>query len=93
VAGLGPLRRIPWLMALDLARVVLRRLREDVAPEDRRRLAAIVRESKGDPRRLTRRDREDLRRIVGGVDHRRLLREAAAAQAPFGTKRLLRGRR
>lgn len=79
---LGPLR---WLALLDVARVAWSHLDEHLAPEDRRRVADLARKSKGDPRRLSPRERDDLKAIAKRLELARLGRDVVPA--------IVRGRR
>jgi hypothetical protein len=90
--ALNPLRRVPWIVVLSVAKVVWERFRNDVKPKDRQELGRIVRKSKGDPRRLTDRERQELLRIVKGIQVSQLRDDVVEQVAPFGTKRLLRRR-
>ena len=71
-------RALPWARIMVIARVVANRVGEDISERDRKRLAAVVRRSKGDPRRLTPAERSDVVRILRQVDLGRLGREVAA---------------
>jgi hypothetical protein len=74
-------RALPWLQIVTIARVVLTELGEDIPPRDRRRLAELVRFSKGDPRRLSTAERREVLRILRQVDVPRLSRAVAKAGA------------
>ena len=89
---LGPAKRVPWILVLTIAKVIYDRFRSDVKPGDRQELGRLVRKSKGDPRRLTARERSELMRIVKAVDVSELRKDVTDQVAPFGTKRLLRRR-
>ena len=89
---LGPAKRVPWILVLSIAKVIYDRFRSDVKPGDRQELGRIVRKSKGDPRKLTARERSELMRIVKAVDVGELRKDVVDQVAPFGTKRLLRRR-
>jgi hypothetical protein len=84
------LRALPWKRILAVARVVLERFSEDIPKKDRQRLAALLRKSKGDPRRLTTAERRELVAIVRQVDVAKLGREVAGMLALARTGRLLR---
>ena len=77
------LRFSPWMRALSVARVALTRLRDDIPKEDRRRLRQVLGHARGNPRRLTDEHKADLRRILGGVDLKRLTKESALAGVPL----------
>ena len=85
-------RALPWGRILAVARIVLDRFADDIPKRDRTRLTALLRKSKGDPRRLTGRERQELLRIVKGVQVGQLRDDIVEQVAPFGTKRLLRRR-
>ncbi|HEX8083786.1 MAG TPA: hypothetical protein VF529_05810 [Solirubrobacteraceae bacterium] len=82
-------RAIPWARILGIARVVLERFSEDIPKKDRARLSAVVRKSKGDPRRLTVAERREIVRIVRQVDVLKLGREVGALLALARSGRLL----
>ena len=74
-------RAIPWARVLAVAKIVADRVGEDIPQKDRKRIAALVRISKGDPRKLTANERRELLRILRKVDYAKLGREVAAAAA------------
>jgi hypothetical protein len=78
---LAAVRALPWKRILLVAQIVLAHLSEDIPTADRRRLAELVRRSKGDPRRLSRAERDDIVRILRRVELGRLGRDLAAATA------------
>ena len=84
------LRRLPWAAILAIAKIVWERFRDDVEPGDRSRLGAIVRKSRGNPWRLTEKERHDLLRILGHVDRTRLARDVAGAASLRRAGRFLR---
>ena len=86
MAAASGVRALPWKRIIAFAQVVLTRLGDDIPPRERKRLAALVRRSKGDPRRLTADERREILRIIRMVDAARLSRELAALGA---TTRLL----
>ena len=61
--ALARFRRVPWLLVFELARVTWTHFSENVSERDRRRVAAILRRTKGDPRKLTMKEKLDLRAI------------------------------
>ena len=73
-----------------VAQVIAHRVDEDVAVNDRRRVGALLRKSKGDPRKLTPAERRELLKILRQVDYRKLGRDIAATAAAAGL--LKRGR-
>ncbi len=84
------LRAVPWGRVLAVARVVLDRFTDDIPKKDRARLTALVRKSKGDPRRLTIAERRELVQILRQLDVAKLGREVAALLALARSGRLLR---
>lgn len=82
------LRALPWLALLEVARTGKQHLDRHLSAADRRRVADIARRSKGDPRRLSDREKSDLRRIARDLDLAAFARDLAPAAA-----RLRSGRR
>ena len=80
------MRALPWARILLIGRIVLERLGEDIPPKDRKRLTTLVRESKGDPRRLSASERREILAILQQVDTKKL---AAAIAKGAGGARLL----
>jgi hypothetical protein len=66
------LRALPWLLLFEVARGVHAHVMETLSPADRRRVAQILRTSKGNPAHVTDRERADLKRIAGKLDLRAL---------------------
>ena len=79
-------RALPWKRIVAMGQIVLIRFGDDIPPRERKRLAELLRRSKGDPRRLSAEERREVVRIIRRVDVARLTRELAAAGA---TSRLL----
>lgn len=79
MAPLARVRTIPWLVLLELARTTKGHVDEHLRAADRRRVAAIARRTRGDVRRLTERDRADLRRIARELNLAVLARDLAPA--------------
>ncbi|MEA2496654.1 MAG: hypothetical protein QOJ29_4565 [Thermoleophilaceae bacterium] len=57
------IRTLPWLALIDVARTTKAHLDEHLSEKDRKRVAAIARRTKGDVRKLTEREKADLKRI------------------------------
>ena len=87
---MAPIRALPWGRIFAIARVALERFSEDIPKKDRTRLAALLRKSNGDPRRLTVAERREVVQIVRQVDVAKLGREGAALLALARSGRLLR---
>lgn len=75
--ALTRLRALPWLALFEVFRTLQGHLAENLSAADRRRVSDIVRKSKGDPRRVSARDREELRRIAGKLNLATLARDLA----------------
>ena len=75
------LRAVPWGRILAVAQIVLTQLGEDISAGDRRRLAELVRRSKGNPSRLTAAERREILAILRQVDVAKLSRAVAKAGA------------
>jgi hypothetical protein len=71
------LRALPWLMLFEVARGVHSHVMDALSPAERRRVMQILRTSKGNPANVTPREREDLRRIAGKLDLKRLGQDLA----------------
>ena len=84
------LRALPWRLVLEVATVAVTRFREDIPPAERRRLTALVRKSKGDPRRLTAAERHELLDLLRRVDVQRLGRDVTALVGARNLRRRLR---
>jgi hypothetical protein len=81
---------IPWRLVLEVATVVVNRFRDDLRPADRKRLTALVRKSKGDPRRLTPRERKEVLEVLKRLDARKLGRDVTALVGARQLRRRLR---
>ncbi len=86
---MAPVRALPWGRIFALARVALERFTDDIPKKDRTRLAALLRKSKGDPRRLTTPERREMVQILRQLDVAKLGREIAAMLALARSGRLL----
>ncbi|MBX5440460.1 MAG: hypothetical protein IRZ32_02915 [Solirubrobacteraceae bacterium] len=80
---LGPLRKVPWLLLFEAARVTHGHVMERTSPADRRRVMQLVRRTRGNPLALTARERRELKAIAAKLD----LAQLAAALSPFGALR------
>ena len=68
---------LTWLILAGQAALATRRHLQKLEPGERRRLAEILRKSKGRPSNLGKRERDDLRRLVGKLELGRLGRDVA----------------
>ena len=82
-------RALPWARILAIARVILERFGDDIPKKDRQRLNALLKRSKGDPRKLTVNERHELFTIIRKVDVARLGRDVASVAALSRTAKLL----
>jgi hypothetical protein len=55
---------LPWIVLLELARTTKSHLDENLSPADRRKVGAIAKKTKGDVRKLSERDKAELKRIA-----------------------------
>ena len=69
---LSSLKKVPWLLVFELARLTHGHIMDRTSPADRRRVMDLVRRSKGDPRKLSARERDELRAIAQKVDAKQL---------------------
>ena len=76
--ALSGVKAIPWRLVLEVATVVVNRFRDDLPPAERRKLTALVRKSKGDPRRLTAAERRQVLDLLKRLDAARLGRDVSA---------------
>ena len=57
-------RRIPWAKLIAAATFVYERAKDNLTEAERRDLGRMIRKSKGDPRKLTAKERERIRTLV-----------------------------
>jgi hypothetical protein len=76
--GPSGVRAVPWRLVLEVATVVVNRFRDDLPDHERRKLTALVRKSKGDPRRLSSTERRQVLELLKTVDAARLGRDVTA---------------
>jgi hypothetical protein len=72
----------PWLLVLGVAKVVIDHYLE-IDKRDRKQARRALLGSRGRPSRIGPEDRENLKRIAGQVEKKRLAYEATAAAVPF----------
>jgi len=87
--SLTRVRALPWLVLFELARTVQAHLGENLTASDRRRVGQIVKRTKGDPRKLTPKDKAELKVIANHLDIKRLGRDLVptVARARTGRRR------
>ena len=73
---------MPWLVVLAVARVVIDHYLE-IDRKDRKQARKAIAASRLRPSRLSPEERENLKRIAGQVEKKRLAYEATAAAVPF----------
>jgi hypothetical protein len=79
VPPLARIRTLPWLVLLELARTTKSHLDEHLSDKDRRRVAAIVKKTRGDVRKLSERDKADLKQIARDLNLALLARNVVPA--------------
>jgi len=75
VGKLARLRAIPWLLLFEVGRGMHSHVMDTLSPAERQRIAEILRNSHGNPNRISAREREELRRLGDKLDFRRLGRD------------------
>jgi hypothetical protein len=74
------LKAVPWLLLFEGARLLRAHL-DSLTPKERRRVAEILRASRGNPQRVTPAERAELRRLAGKLDMPRLARDLMGLRA------------
>jgi hypothetical protein len=72
------LKKVPWLLVFEMARMTHGHIMDRTSPADRRKVMDAVRRSHGDPRRLTKRDRDELRDVAQKLE----VKQLASALSP-----------
>jgi hypothetical protein len=88
---LARVRTIPWIVLADIARVTKAHLDEHLSDHDRKRVKSIAGRTKGDVRKLTERDKAELKRIARELNLTLLARDLLPA-ARAARRRSRRGR-
>jgi hypothetical protein len=57
-------RRIPWTKLIAAGTFVYERAKDNLTEAERRELGRVIKKSKGDPRKLTAKERERVRTLV-----------------------------
>jgi hypothetical protein len=81
VTRLTRVRAVPWLLLFEVARGVRSHVMDTLSPAERRRVAEILRSSRGNPAKITPRERAELRRLAGKLDFKRLAQDLAPRMA------------
>lgn len=68
-------RAMPWLLVFEAARLAHSHFMDATTEADRRRAGAVLKRTKGDPRAMNARDREDLTALARKMDLKRLARD------------------
>jgi hypothetical protein len=87
MSKVSSLRRVPWLLVFELARMTHGHIMDATSPAERRRVMDIVRRSHGDPRRISARDKDDLKKIAGKLDVKTFVTAAAPSLMMRNKKR------
>ena len=66
------IRAIPWLLLFEAARTVHSHVTDSLSPAERRRVTAILRETRGNPLNVTDAQRRELKAIAGKLDFKRM---------------------
>lgn len=74
---LARIRTLPWLVLLDVARVTKEHLDDNLSAKDRRAVSSIAKKTKGDVRKLSERDKAELKRIARELNLTLLARNLA----------------
>jgi hypothetical protein len=95
-ARLPGLRRIPVLKLLAVAEIAMlaRDHFERLTPAERRRLVTLIREGRGRPSNLSKRERQELQALIAKVEPRAFAGEAADKLSPVPLpERLVHGKK
>jgi hypothetical protein len=68
-------RALPWLALIDVARTTKTHVDLNLSAADRKRVAKIASKTKGDVRKLSERDKADLKRIARDLNLAMLARD------------------
>lgn len=82
--GLGPFRRVPWLLLVDAAWRARRHWNAKLSERERERLSALIRQTRGRPNALSARERDEVRKLVAKLELAALGREIGAGMVPGG---------
>jgi hypothetical protein len=90
--AISRIKTIPWLLLLELARTTKSHLDDNLSEKDRKRAVAIAKRTKGDVRKLTEKEKADLKRIARELNVALLARNIAptATRLRSGRRRLRR---
>jgi hypothetical protein len=83
---LGAVKALPWALVLDAATVVNKHWHE-LKESERNRLGALIRKSKGNPSNLTKRERDELRKIARRLDFPGMARDLIPFARRLGRRR------
>lgn len=76
---LPSLKAVPWAVLLEIVSVTREQWREGLSQRDRARLTALLRKSRGRRGNLTKRERDELRHILGKIDYKAIGQELLPA--------------
>lgn len=74
-------RAVPWLLVLDLLRESRDHWNTQLTPRERKRVTALLKQSKGVPTRLTAKEQEELKELALKLDVKQLGKRAAITAA------------
>ena len=92
MAKLKRLRAVPWLLLFEAGRIVHSHVMDTLSQRDRRRVAEILRVSKGNPLNVTPSQREELKAIAAKLDFKRVGRDIVPHVVQHGRRRATRRR-
>lgn len=87
MSKVSSLRRVPWLLVFELARMTHGHIMDATSPAERRKVMDIVRRSHGDPRKISDRDKDDLKKIAAKLDVKSFVTAAAPSLMMRNKKR------
>ena len=75
VGKLTRVRAIPWLLLFEASRTLHSHVMDTLSPRERKRVAEILRASRGNPMHVTPSQRDELRAIAAKLDLKRVGRD------------------
>jgi hypothetical protein len=74
-------KAVPWALLLEAISITRDRWREGLSQRDRARLNALVRKSRGRRGNLSRRERDEVRELLGKVDFKAIGQDIMSARS------------
>ena len=85
--GIPKIGWVGWALVVGEVALLLKQHLERLDAQERRRLAEIIRTSRGRSSNLSTSEKKELRRLVDQIEPRELARGVASKALPFGGKR------